>query len=154
MPRSPMGERVILTGTTDNQETREKLMLLVENVLGVGQVDDQLQVVQPAPEARFYTVKRGDTLSKIAQAHDGDVTQYPRIFEANRPLLRDPDEMYPGQTLRIPQSHRMGAARSSLQAPRVAPLADDLIGVRRRHPLAAWFVGVEHSAVSARGPRR
>jgi nucleoid-associated protein YgaU len=66
-------------------------------------VDDQLQVAQPAPEARLYTVKRGDTLSKIAQAHYGDATQYPRIFEANRPLLRDPDEIYPGQTLRIPQ---------------------------------------------------
>ncbi len=97
------GERVTLTGTTASQETREKLVLLVGNVHGVGQVDDQLQVVQPAPETLFYTVKRGDTLSKIAQAHYGDANQYPRIFEANRPLLRDPDEIYPGQTLRIPQ---------------------------------------------------
>ena len=97
------GERVMLTGMTDSQETREKLVLLVGNVHGVGQVDDQLQVVQPAPETFFYTVKRGDTLSKIAQAHYGDANQYPRIFEANRPLLRDPDEIYPGQTLRIPQ---------------------------------------------------
>jgi nucleoid-associated protein YgaU len=97
------GERVTLTGTTDRQETREKLVLLIGNIQGVGQVDDQLQVGQPAPEARFYTVKRGDTLSKIAQAHYGDANQYPRIFEANRPLLRDPDEIYPGQMLRIPQ---------------------------------------------------
>jgi len=97
------GERVTLTGTADSQETREKVVRLVGNVQGVGQVDDQLQVAQPAPEARFYTVKRGDTRSKIAQAHYGDATQYPRIFEANRPLLRDPDEIYPGQTLRIPQ---------------------------------------------------
>jgi nucleoid-associated protein YgaU len=97
------GERVRLTGTTANQETREKLVLLVENVLGVGQMDDQLQVVQPAPEARFYTVKRGDTLRKIAHAHYGNANQYPRIFAANRPLLRDPDELYPGQTLRIPR---------------------------------------------------
>ena len=81
------GERVILTGTTADQETREKLVLLVGNVQGVGQVDDQLRAVQPAPEAHFYTVKRGDTLSKIAQAHYGDATQYPRIFEANRLLL-------------------------------------------------------------------
>jgi nucleoid-associated protein YgaU len=96
------GERVTLTGTTDSQESREKVVLLIGNVHGVGQVDDQLQVAQPAPEARFYTVKRGDTLSKIAQAYYGDATQYPQIFEANRPLLRDPDEIYPGQTLRIP----------------------------------------------------
>jgi nucleoid-associated protein YgaU len=97
------GERVTLTGTTHNQETREKLVLLVGNVHGVGQVDDQLQVAQPAPEARFYTVKQGDTLSKIAQAHYGDATQHQQIFAANRPLLRDPDEIYPGQTLRIPR---------------------------------------------------
>jgi hypothetical protein len=61
------GERVTLTGTADGQESREKVVLLIGNVHGVGQVDDQLQVAQPAPEARFYTVKRGDTLSKIAQ---------------------------------------------------------------------------------------
>ena len=97
------GERVTLTGTADSQETREKLVLLVGNVQGIGQVDDQLRVAQPAAEARFYTVKQGDTLSKIAQAHYGDANQYPRIFEANRPLLRDPDEIYPGQTLRIPE---------------------------------------------------
>jgi LysM repeat protein len=128
------GERVTLTGTTDRQETREKVVLLVGNVQGVGQVDDPLQVAQPAPEARLYTVKRGDTLSQIAQAHDGDATQYPWIFEANRPLLRDPDEIYPGQTLRIPPSHRMGAAELSLHAQRAAPLAGDLAGVRRRPP--------------------
>ena len=97
------GDQVTLTGTTASQEAREKLVLLVGNIEGVGQVDDQLQVTQPAPQAVFYTVKRGDTLSKIAQAHYGDATQYPRIFEANRPLLQDPDEIYPGQTLRIPR---------------------------------------------------
>ena len=96
------GDQIMLTGTTDRQETREKLVLLVGNVEGVSQVDDQLQVTQPAAQAIFYTVKRGDTLSKIAQAHYGDANQYPRIFEANRPLLQDPDEIYPGQMLRIP----------------------------------------------------
>jgi nucleoid-associated protein YgaU len=65
------GERVTLRGTADSQETREKVVLLVGNVQGVGQVDDQRQVAQPAPEARFYTVKRGDTLSKIAAAGSG-----------------------------------------------------------------------------------
>jgi nucleoid-associated protein YgaU len=77
-------------------------VLLVGNVEGVSQVDDQLQATQPAAQAIFYTVKRGDTLSKIAQSHYGDANQYPRIFEANRPLLQDPDEIYPGQMLRIP----------------------------------------------------
>jgi nucleoid-associated protein YgaU len=81
-------------------------MGLIQFVKDVGRrlrVDDQLQVVQPVPETLFYTVKRGDTLSKIAHTHYGDAKQYPRIFEANRPLLQDPGEIYPGQTLRIPQ---------------------------------------------------
>ena len=53
-------------------------------------------------QARSYTVKAGDTLSKIAKAHYGDATQYPKIFEANRNQLRDPDKIFPGQVLVIP----------------------------------------------------
>jgi nucleoid-associated protein YgaU len=60
-------------------------------------------VARPEPPATLYTVQSGDTLSKIAQQHYGNANQYPQIFEANRPLLRDPDEIYPGQVLRIPQ---------------------------------------------------
>ncbi len=59
-----------------------------------------------APQAEiqstFYTVQSGDTLSKIAKQHYGDAGKYPLIFEANRPMLSDPDKIYPGQTLRIP----------------------------------------------------
>jgi nucleoid-associated protein YgaU len=97
------GDQVTLTGKVDSQEAREKLVLLVGNTEGVGRVDDQLQVARPEPQATFYTVQPGDTLSKIAQQHYGNANQYPRIFEANRPLLKDPDEIYPGQTLRIPR---------------------------------------------------
>jgi len=53
-------------------------------------------------QARSYTVKAGDTLSKIAKAHYGDATQYPKIFEANRDKLKDPDKIFPGQVLVIP----------------------------------------------------
>lgn len=98
-------------------------------------MDDQLQVIQPAPEARFYTVNRGDTLSKIAQVHYGDTTQYPRIFEAKRPLLRDPDDIYPGQTLRIPNHWKLDVAESSLREERVARLADGLAGMIHWDPL-------------------
>jgi nucleoid-associated protein YgaU len=66
-------------------------------------VDDQLQVARPEPQATFYTVQPGDTLSTIAQQHYGYTNQYPRIFGANRPLLKDPDAIYPGQTLRLPR---------------------------------------------------
>jgi nucleoid-associated protein YgaU len=44
----------------------------------------------------------GDTLSKIAKRHYGRADQWPRIFEANRDILKDPDRIYPGQELRIP----------------------------------------------------
>ena len=56
----------------------------------------------PEPPARFHTVVGGDTLSKIAKEQYGDPMKYPVIFEANRPMLSDPDKIYPGQVLRIP----------------------------------------------------
>ena len=53
----------------------------------------------PAAEAEavIYTVKKGDTLSAIAKAHYGEARKYMAIFEANRPMLKDPDKIYPGQ---------------------------------------------------------
>ena len=56
-----------------------------------------------APQAQTYVVKSGDSLSKIAKAHYGDAMKYPVIFEANKPMLQDPDKIYPGQVLRIPE---------------------------------------------------
>jgi nucleoid-associated protein YgaU len=53
-------------------------------------------------EATTYTVKSGDTLSKIAKAHLGDANAYMKIFEANKPMLKDPNKLSPGQMLRIP----------------------------------------------------
>ncbi len=52
--------------------------------------------------SRTYTVKSGDTLSKIAKEMYGEAGKYPQIFEANKPMLEDPDKIYPGQVLRIP----------------------------------------------------
>ena len=51
---------------------------------------------------RTYEVKAGDSLSKIAKQEYGDANQWKRIFEANKDILKDPDKIYPGQTLRIP----------------------------------------------------
>ena len=53
--------------------------------------------------SKFYTVEKGDTLSKIAKEFYGDASKYPVIFEANTPMLKDADLIYPGQVLRIPQ---------------------------------------------------
>jgi nucleoid-associated protein YgaU len=90
-------------GKAESQAHRENVIIAIGNTEGVANVDDRMTVVNPAPEATFYTVKSGDTLSKIAKEHYGSASKYQAIFEANRPMLSDPDKIYPGQVLRIPQ---------------------------------------------------
>jgi len=65
-------------------------------------VNDKMSVDQSAEEAKYYTVVKGDTLSKISKQYYGDPNKYPAIFEANKPMLKSPDLIYPGQMLRIP----------------------------------------------------
>ena len=55
----------------------------------------------PAP-VETYTVVKGDTLSKIAKAHYGNANDWKKIFEANRDILKDPDKIFPGQSLKLP----------------------------------------------------
>ncbi len=99
---SVAGDVATVKGTVASQEAREKVVLVLGNTAGIGSVDDQLEVEAPEPEATYYTVVSGDSLSKIAKAHYGDAMKYPVIFEANKPMLTDPDKIYPGQVLRIP----------------------------------------------------
>ncbi len=94
--------QVSISGSTPDQENREKIILAAGNVQGVDNVEDHLTVEAPAAEARFYTVVSGDTLSKIAAEQYGNASKYPVIFEANKPMLKDPNKIYPGQNLRIP----------------------------------------------------
>jgi len=93
---------VYLSGEVEDQQTLERVVLAVGNVEGVEKVDEELEVAAPSDAARLYTVKSGDTLSGIAKDHYGDANRYMDIFEANRPMLSDPNMIYPGQTLRIP----------------------------------------------------
>ncbi|MDX1543123.1 MAG: peptidoglycan-binding protein LysM [Christiangramia sp.] len=95
-------DMAVVTGKAMDQATREKIILVVGNSEGIAQVDDRMDVENVEPEAVFHTVERGDTLSKISKEHYGDPNQYPLIFEANKPMLQDPDKIYPGQVLRIP----------------------------------------------------
>ena len=97
-------------GTVKSQREKELVLLGLGNTPGVGQVDDQMTVAGEAaaaapasvPAIIFYTVKKGDTLSAIAKAQYGNANKYPAIFDANKPMLKDPDRIYPGQVLRIP----------------------------------------------------
>jgi nucleoid-associated protein YgaU len=97
---------VFLTGSCDSQATQEKAILLAGNVKGISQVNDD-HLTFPAPEksvqTEFYTIKSGDTLSKIAKTYYGDAMNDPEIFEANRQVIKNPDLIYPGQTIRIPK---------------------------------------------------
>jgi nucleoid-associated protein YgaU len=108
----------VLTGKVPSREVEEKIVLAVGNTTGVGSVDDRLQVVAsaapaagtpsaptgavPASASVFYTVKKGDNLSSIAKEQYGNASKYMVIFEANKPMLKDPDKIYVGQVLRIP----------------------------------------------------
>lgn len=95
-------DTVTIIGEVATQADSEKIALAVGNVEGVHQVDNQLVVANPEPEAQYHTVVEGDWLSKIAKTYYGDATKYEAIFEANKPMLSHPDKIYPGQVLRIP----------------------------------------------------
>ncbi len=95
-------EQVIVRGRTSTNAEREKVILALGNVEGIGCVEDHIEVDNPEPEAVFYTVQKGDSLSKISKEQYGDPMKYQGIFEANKPMLEHPDKIYPGQVLRIP----------------------------------------------------
>jgi nucleoid-associated protein YgaU len=94
---------VTVIGAVPDQETREKIVICAGNVASVHHVNDQLSVAKGGDASEYYTVGSGDTLSKIAKQFYGSADRFSAIFEANRPMLSDPDKIYPGQTLRIPR---------------------------------------------------
>ncbi|MBR3663994.1 MAG: peptidoglycan-binding protein LysM [Lachnospiraceae bacterium] len=99
------GDQVVLKGTAKDQETLEKAILQVGNKAGIASVKtDDVTVKTPGADSGYYEVKKGDTLWKIAESQygKGKGAKYTVIFNANKPMLKDPDKIYPGQKLRIP----------------------------------------------------
>ncbi len=116
------GNLVQVEGEVPDQETKEKIVIALGNVSGVETVEDNLVVAsaagvatsaqapatagaEPTPEdwqADTYTVQSGDTLGGIAKKLYGNAGKYTVIFEANKPMLKDPNKIFPGQVLRIP----------------------------------------------------
>lgn len=96
---------VTLSGECDSADTKEKAVLMAGNVKNVEKVEDNLTVSAgpPPPEPRLYTVKKGDYLSKIAKEVYGDAMKWKALFEANKEVIEDPDLIYPGQQIRIPE---------------------------------------------------
>jgi len=103
------GDKVILNGKAQSAEALEKAILAAGNVNGVGAVEANVEIPEGSQDPTFYEVQSGDTLSGIAKKFYGDASQYPKIFEANKPMLSDPDKIYPGQNLRIPQEEQAAA---------------------------------------------
>jgi nucleoid-associated protein YgaU len=97
------GGKLHFQGTVKSQDEVNKIWDAIKSVPDwrndvVGDI-----IVSPQTAAtRTYTVKAGDTLSKIAKEHFGNANAYMAIFEANRDQLKDPDEIKPGQVLKIP----------------------------------------------------
>lgn len=96
------GDKVVLEGEA-TQEILEKVVLATGNSKGIAAVETNVKVTDGGKEAKFHTVEKGDTLSKIAKKFYGNANEYPKIFEANKPMLTHPDKIYPGQVLRIPE---------------------------------------------------
>ncbi|WP_322009182.1 peptidoglycan-binding protein LysM [Paraburkholderia sp. J12] len=93
---------VTVTGNAADQATKEKILVAAGNVQNVDKVDDQMTVTNPAPEAQHHTVVAGDNLWKIAEQYYGSGAKNDVIFQANTPMLKSPDKIYPGQVLVIP----------------------------------------------------
>ncbi len=99
------GDKVILKGEIADQEILEKTIIAVGNTLGVATVESRVEVVEGTTrDPVFHTVEKGENLWKIAERYYGNGSRYTLIFEANRPMLSDPDKIYPGQVLRIPDA--------------------------------------------------
>jgi len=101
------GDKAVLRGDVGSQDALEKAIVAVGNTIGIGKVESEVKVANAAAaakEPRLYTVKKGDTLWEIAETvyGKGHGKDNKKIFEANRPMLKSADKIYPGQVLRIP----------------------------------------------------
>jgi nucleoid-associated protein YgaU len=96
--------KLTLMGECESKADYEKVALTAGNIAGVAEVDNQMTITtdDTSKDSTYYTVEKGDSLWKIAVANYNDGTKYPVIFEANQPMIKDEDEIYPGQVLRIP----------------------------------------------------
>ena len=96
--------KVVIAGNAESADALEKAILMAGNVEGISEVDTSgVTAPEQTVTVEFYTIVSGDTLSAIAKRFYGKSSEYPRIFEANREVIKDPDLIYPGQVIRIPQ---------------------------------------------------
>ena len=81
---------VSISGQATSAEAMEKAVLMAGNVQGVSDVKiDKLQAPAVQAKVEYYIIKKGDTLSAIAKQFYGKANDYPKIFEANREVIKD-----------------------------------------------------------------
>lgn len=96
---------VSLSGEAASAEAMEKAVLMAGNIQGVSEVRvDGLAAPPPIVEAEYHVIAKGETLWALAKHYYGDGNAYPRIFEANREVIKDPDLIFVGQKIRIPKA--------------------------------------------------
>ncbi|NCF61249.1 MAG: LysM peptidoglycan-binding domain-containing protein [Gammaproteobacteria bacterium] len=112
---------ITVSGEISDESDRQKILDVLSEAPGISTIQDDMSAAAPAavetpvepdteePEAapaeggpRTYTVQSGDTLWKIAEQMYGNGSQYMKIFEANTGTLENPDQIFPGQELKIP----------------------------------------------------
>lgn len=92
-----------LSGEAESAEAMEKAVLMAGNIKGISEVKaDGLTAPASQAKVEYYEIVSGDTLSAIAKKYYGKGALYPRIFEANREVIKDPNLIFPGQKIRIP----------------------------------------------------
>jgi nucleoid-associated protein YgaU len=95
--------KLYFKGLTKNQDEVNKIWDAIKTVPDWrNDIVGDIKVDPNAKAESTYTVKSGDTLSKIAKEHLGDANAYMKIFNANKDQLSDPDKIKPGQVLKIP----------------------------------------------------
>ena len=107
------GEKLHFKGTVRSEDEKNQIWNALKTIPDWrNDIIGDITVVQGAAQpvgtsgagasVRTYTVKSGDTLSKIAKEHLGDANAYMKIYNANTDQLNDPDKIKPGQVLKIP----------------------------------------------------
>ena len=95
--------KLYFKGLVKNQDEVNKIWDAIKTVPDWrNDVVADVKIDPNAPKETTYTVKAGDTLSKIAKEHLGDANAYMKIFDANKDQLSDPDKIQPGQVLKMP----------------------------------------------------
>ncbi|MRX28428.1 peptidoglycan-binding protein LysM [Kangiella sp. HZ709] len=95
--------KVVMTGKASSADAVEKAVLMAGNAEGVTQVDTSgVEAPEQEKEVEFYEIQKGDTLWAISQKFLGNGARYTEIFDANKEVIKNPDLIYPGQTIRIP----------------------------------------------------